>query len=231
MQKYLTLILAVILLAGAGCSFWLNSTPQNNAAGLANLQPEAQNNIAPIAAGAPPNWILYVNSTGGYQFKYPADLFIATPATSAAIILTSPYYVEENYAGGPDAGFKQQYKISFDVVSGTIAESLMPLKNANPSYAEQIDAVMRGEDVDLTGFYNFKPVEIAGQLGYSYVEGIEGDNTLTMRLQKTMSTMLEIKLTYYTDFRSNSVKPSPFSEQEELNNFNQIINTIQFTQL
>jgi hypothetical protein len=68
-------------------------------------------------------------------------------------------------------------------------------------------------------------------VGYSYVEGVEGDNTLTMRLQKTMNAMLEIKLTYFTDFRANSVKPSPFSESQELEIFNQIINTLQFTSI
>ncbi|MSU75168.1 MAG: hypothetical protein EXS55_01495 [Candidatus Magasanikbacteria bacterium] len=192
----------------------------------------AQREITPTLSLSPTSTV-YENKILKIRFKYPTALFTLEEIkigveARAGVLLTSPYYVVENYKGTPDGEYKHPFKIIFSVKSGTIEQSLNSAKEEHPENAQDVDNLMQGKTDELRDFYDMKKVSYGGVLGYSYVTGIEGTNYLHVELQKNPKEILLVDVSYITDFLKDAIKPKPISEKEQLEAFDRVMKSLEF---
>lgn len=166
----------------------------------------------------------YTDKTAGISVNYPNDIF-SVSKTANGFALASQYYVRENYKGTPDGQFDHFFQIEFEKQS-------LGIMDAIEQYDAYGDAFMQSfENATISGF---KPSESAknysagGKNGFLFTMGLEGTNTDFIFLPVSDKETLVVKKSYFTDFLSANVKPSPFSEQQEASAFDEVMASLKF---
>jgi hypothetical protein len=206
MKKILLFLFAlsgVFVFVGAGCTYLTvttsNTTTQTPAAG------NFQNDI--------------------FGFTYPSDIFSAS-STGNMVDLISPYYVVENYKGTPDAEYQHPFVIHFEYQKLPILEAIKNTPSMGTSFMSSfpkktLDSFMDDGDY-ATNFV------AGGKNGYAFTVGIEGANAKYIYVPISDTETLFIQMTYFTDFLKNNVKPTTFSEEQEMKAFSSIMDSLKF---
>ncbi len=167
-------------------------------------------------------------SKQGFSFVYSQKIFELSE-TENEVLLKSPYYVNENYKGAPDGEFKHPFAIKMYAQPGTIEEGIKSMIDEHPEYADDVKKTLADDTVELTDFYNFRKITVAGVSGVSYVTGIEGTNVWHIELPKSSAELLKIEASLFTDFLKDNVRPTPFSEAAERAEVEKILKSLEFS--
>ena len=162
----------------------------------------------------------YENKQLGLKFSYPQKLLNLIEQPNK-VVLSSPYYVIENYKGTPDGEFKHPFAITLEVRQKNMVAAM---EMDSQAFRDAYEQGMQGQDVS-SFMENFTA---AGTTGVSFLPGIEGANTRYGYLPRGPNDTVVVKLTYITDFLKNAIKPQAIAEKEQLAAFEGVMKSWEF---
>lgn len=167
----------------------------------------------------------YKNTTVGFSFQYPNDIFTVT-STDSTVDLESPYYIEDNYKGTPDGGYRHPFALHFEYQKLPVLEAIKNTPSMGTSFMSSFPKKTLESFMD-DGDYAVNFVA-GGKNGYAFTVGVEGTNAKYVYLPVNESETLFIQMTYFTDFLKDAVKPVPFSEEMEMKAFSDVVQSLKF---
>lgn len=170
----------------------------------------------------------HYKNTRGFEFSYPTSLFTMSE-NGNAVTLTSPYYTVQNFSGrGSESGSpivpeasRFFFSIAMDMKEMDI-EAAMDLDN--PSFGPTYQQLKNKQTVDKSFL---DTITVAKKTSYVFSLGAEGINMKYVYIPVSNKKTLVVQLKYIGDFLKDQIKPTPFSEKDQLKAFNDIMNDLE----